>query len=163
MTRKISIVIAIVVASLALLVAACGKGTDLTKVKAQAFEKASGYGPKVSGLIGKHDDLKARAGKLPLDQPGVAELLKALDAHHATLGRLKSLLDGFAVSVDKAGKSGKKADVEAATAAFATEADKDIADVTAGLDAAATSIAAMETAAAAPPVDAGVPTTDAKP
>lgn len=155
MVRKLSIVIVVALA----LVAACGKGTDLTRVKAEAFEQVSPYGPKISGLIGRHADLKARAAKLPADQAGVAEVSRGLEAQHATIAHLKELLDGYAAAVDKAAKTGKKAEVQSATAAVRAEMDKGVADVEAAFTSASSTLDALEQAAKAAaeaPVDAGI-------
>lgn len=140
--------------ALALVLAACSKGPDLTRAKARAFELLGQYGPKVSGLIGKHGDLKARLAKVPAELPGVAETGKLLEAHHGTIARLKGLLDGYAAAIDKAGKEGKQPGIEAAMNAFADEMNKGLGDVTAGLESADKVIAGLEEVAkaqAAPP------------
>src|SRR5690349_11121687 len=123
MVRKPSS-IAIVTLVLAVVLAACGKGPDLTRSKAAAFELIGKYGPQVSGLIGVHAELKARADKLPA-QPGIAS---ALDAQQATIARLKGLLDGYAVTIESAAKAGQKAGIDKAAAAFSADMEKGIAD-----------------------------------
>jgi outer membrane protein OmpA-like peptidoglycan-associated protein len=140
--------------ALALVLAACSKGPDLTRAKAKAFELLGQYGPKVSGQIGKHADLKARLAKVPPELPGVAETGKLLEADHATIARLKGLLDGYAAAIDKAGKEGKQAGIEAAMNAFADEMNQGLGAVTASLEASDRTIAALEEVAkaqAAPP------------
>ena len=155
MTRKLSLVLATLAASLSLTVAGCGKGTDLTKVKAEAFEKASPYGPRVSGLIGRHADLQARADKLPADLAGASDVRAGLAAQRTALDHLTDLLDGYAATIDAAGKTGKKAAVQDATTAFTSELDRATADIDAALKAAAASLDTLTAAPPAPPADAG--------
>ncbi|HVV85295.1 MAG TPA: hypothetical protein VHE35_19670, partial [Kofleriaceae bacterium] len=163
LSRKVRALVTL--AAALVLVAACGKGVDLTRSKAAAFELLGKYGPPVSGLIGRHHDLLARVQALPADLPARAELETGLAAQQATISHLKGMLDGYAVTIENAGKSGKKAEIDQAAAGFASDMDRGVADVTAGLDALAKQVEDAEAAvkAAAPPVDAAEPAGGAAP
>lgn len=156
MTRRISAVIVTVLAALALVAGACSKGPDLTGARAKAFELLGEYGPKVSGLIGKQAELARRLAALPPGTDGAGELGPKLDAQQVAIGQLEVALDGYAVAIERAGKTGGQQGIEAAMTAFAGTMNDGIGKITGALDAAAQQLATMEekakAAAAAPPV-----------
>lgn len=172
MHRKPSSVIVTVLAVLALVLAGCSKGVDLTKVKAQAFELLGTYGPKVSGLLGKAGDLSTRAQALPDSVPGKVRALQALRGQAANITKLKNLLDGYGARIETAAKTGKKAEVEQAMAAFTTEMDTGVAAATAELATVSKTVEAAEVEAKAaiatpdpttPPAGTPAPTTPPAP
>jgi outer membrane protein OmpA-like peptidoglycan-associated protein len=151
-TRSIAAVVSLVAAlGLAVALAACSKGPDLTRAKAAAFELLGSYGPKVSGLIGRHADLKSRLTAVSggADAATVAELARKLDEQHAAIATLKGLLDGYAATIEQAGKTGGKAGIEQAMATFDGALKTGVDAVKAKLAEAATAIAALEDAAKA--------------
>lgn len=151
-------VIVLAALALALVVGACSRGSDLTKPKARAYELLGTYGPKVSGLIGQHGELTAQAAKLP-ESDGKAQVVKELDAAHATIAALKAALDGYGATIDKAGKDGGAKGIETAMAAFEKDMSDGLTLASGSLKSARETIAGLEAAANAPPpaADAGVP------
>jgi outer membrane protein OmpA-like peptidoglycan-associated protein len=155
-SRRIRAVVVVLAAAIALVLAACKGGPDLTRAKAKAFELLGQYGPRVSGLIGKHADLKTRLAALPADTAGAAEVAQALDAQHATIAKLKAALDGYGATIDKAGKAGGQQGIEQAMNAFAAEVNGGLGEASAGLETAAKKLgeleAAVKAASTPPPV-----------
>ncbi len=166
MHRKPSSVIVTVLAVLALVLAGCSKGVDLTKVKAQAFELLGTYGPRVSGLLGKVGELSTRAQALPDSVPGKVRALQALQGQSANIAKLKGLLDGYGARIETAAKTGKQAEVEQAMTAFSTEMDTGVAAATAELATVSKTVEAAEVeakAATLTPTTPPAPTTPAAP
>lgn len=153
MNRKISNVFVMVVAALAIVLAGCKGAADLTKVKAQAFELVGKYGPQVSGLLGKVADLSGKASAIPDSVPGKAKVLELIASQKGTIAKLKATLDGYAGTIDKAARTGKKAEVEKASAAFASTMDAGVAEANVGIEDAGKQVTVLEEearAAAAP-------------
>ena len=150
MTRKTSTVILTLFAAFALVFAGCKKAADLTKIKAQALELVGTYGPKVSGLLGQVGELTGKANALPDSIPGKAAALKAIEGQEANIDKLKAALDGYAGNVDKAVKTGKKAEVEKTITNFTTDMDNGVKAATTGLAEVATTVTAAATTPTAP-------------
>ena len=149
MTRKTSTVILTLFAAFALVFAGCKKAADLTRIKAQALELVGTYGPKVSGLLGQVGELTGKANALPDSIPGKAAALKAIEGQKGNIDKLKAALDGYAGNVDKAVKTGKKAEVEKTITNFTTDMDNGVKAATTGLAEVATTVTAAEAEAKA--------------
>jgi outer membrane protein OmpA-like peptidoglycan-associated protein len=96
---------------------ACKKAADLMKYKDQATKLIAEYGPKLealkpklTGLLGRADALKAIPGADKI--PGVSDLMGMLGGADKSTGEISSLMGGLLGKVTDAVKGGKEDDVK---------------------------------------------------
>ena len=155
MRSRISVVVSVLVLSIAFLGASCKKAADLTKWKDQAMALATQYGPQIKSITGQLDGLITKAKALPASVPGVDKLTKLLDDNKANIGKLQGLVDSIPTKAADAVKSGKKADIEALIQNVNTEVGGGLTKITADVATATTELATLEAAAATPTAPAG--------
>lgn len=148
--------------------AACGK--DLSAYKTQVLGLVTKYKPQVTSALQNVDGLLAKAKELPVEIPGVSDIVNKLSAQKGSLDQLQGLIDGLPGQAEGLIKGGKEADLKQLVATVDTQvgegvkaAETAVTEGKTGLEAAegAAKKAAMEGAVKALNDKLGVPLTAA--
>lgn len=148
--------------------AACGK--DLSAYKTQVLGLVTKYKPQVTSALQNVDGLLAKAKELPVEIPGVSDIVNKLAAQKGSLDQLQGLIDGLPGQAEGLIKGGKEDDLKKLVATVDTQvgegvkaAETAVSEGKTGLEAAegAAKKAAMEGAVKALNDKLGAPLTAA--
>lgn len=82
-------------------VEALHQDASIATARKRAAAAPEALGPPLAATTAKVEDALAKARALPTDKPGVAELVKSLEAKQVQVAHAKTLLDGLVASVEE--------------------------------------------------------------